>query len=354
MQSTTLYFKQGSSDKVYRAAIEPYENGWIVTFAYGRRGTTLTAGTKTSEPVSEEKARQIYDKLIREKAAKGYTLGEEATPYRVSSPEKIDTGIHCQLLNPIEESQLDRFIANPAYWAQEKHDGRRLLIQKRGDVVIGINKLGFETAIPQPIAESARTFSKDFLLDGEIVGETVFAFDLLEISGRNLRPKGYAERCLELINILATKFQKSILMTQSAFLPLQKVRLLEELQAEGKEGIVFKRLDAPYSEGRPASGGSQFKFKFCESASCIVGKINAKRSVRLELFDGDRLISVGNVTIPANHDIPKVGTVIEVRYLYAFRGGSLFQPVYLGQRDDITIQECVISQLQFKAEAIAA
>ena len=37
MESTTLYFKQGSSDKEYHAAIEPKDGGYIVTFAYGRR-----------------------------------------------------------------------------------------------------------------------------------------------------------------------------------------------------------------------------------------------------------------------------------------------------------------------------
>ena len=35
-QSTTLYYKQGGSDKVYTAAVEPSGAGFIVTFAYGR------------------------------------------------------------------------------------------------------------------------------------------------------------------------------------------------------------------------------------------------------------------------------------------------------------------------------
>ena len=38
MESTTLYFKEGSSDKIYQAAIEQQEAGYLVTFAYGRRG----------------------------------------------------------------------------------------------------------------------------------------------------------------------------------------------------------------------------------------------------------------------------------------------------------------------------
>ena len=80
MENTTLYFKQGSSDKVYQAAIEPKDGGYIVTFAYGRRGATLTTGTKTQSPVNYDEAKIICDKLIREKTAKGYTPGEDGTP----------------------------------------------------------------------------------------------------------------------------------------------------------------------------------------------------------------------------------------------------------------------------------
>ena len=67
------------------------------------------------------------------------------------------------------------------------------------------------------------------------------------------------------------------------------------------------------------------------------------------LFDGHKVVPVGNVTIPPNHKIPVVGAVIEVRYLYAFRGGSIYQPVYLGARTDITAEECSTAQLKYKA-----
>ena len=77
-----------------------------------------------------------------------------------------------------------------------------------------------------------------------------------------------------------------------------------------------------------------------------------KRShVKVSLLNGRSLVSCGNVTIPANHQIPPVGTVVEVRYLYAYRDSlALYQPVYLGPRDDVDPGECVVSQLKFKAE----
>ena len=45
--------------------------------------------------------------------------------------------------------------------------------------------------------------------------------------------------------------------------------------------------------------------------------------------------------LPANQ-------IVEVRYLYAYPGGSLYQPVYLGARDDIQLDDCTIQQLKFK------
>jgi predicted DNA-binding WGR domain protein len=71
----TLYYREGSSDKVYQASIEPQGEGFVVNFAYGRRGSTMNTGTKTQTPVDYDSARSIYDKLVREKKAKGYTEG---------------------------------------------------------------------------------------------------------------------------------------------------------------------------------------------------------------------------------------------------------------------------------------
>ena len=120
--------------------------------------------------------------------------------------------------------------------------------------------------------------------------------------------------------------------------------------------MVFKEVDAPYSPGRPNSGGPQLKFKFVESASFVVTGHNAKRSVSLGLYqgDGDILVPAGNVTIPPNHDVPQVGDVVDAQYLYAYReSGSIYQPVYMGKRADIPASECTTDQLKYKSEAEA-
>jgi bifunctional non-homologous end joining protein LigD len=95
------------------------------------------------------------------------------------------------------------------------------------------------------------------------------------------------------------------------------------------------------------------KYKFYATASVVVTKVNAQRSVAVSVYDNSGKVSLpvaaGNVTIPANQPVPEVGQVLEVRYLYAYKGGSLFQPTSLGVRDDVDPAECVIGQLKYKA-----
>jgi bifunctional non-homologous end joining protein LigD len=69
--------------------------------------------------------------------------------------------------------------------------------------------------------------------------------------------------------------------------------------------------------------------------------VNAgRRSSALELLDAGTggWAGVGNVTVPAP------GDVVEVRYLYAYRGGSLYQPVYLGRREDVDAPACLLGR----------
>jgi len=349
MEQITLYFRQGSSDKVYQASIEQQDGGYVVNFAFGRRGTTLQTGAKTQSPVSYEEAKGIFDKLVNEKIAKGYTPGEDGTPYEHTDKKNRVAGITCQLLNPIDESEATRLINDAAFCLQEKLDGRRLLLERRSNSINGINRLGLFVGVPEPIAAAARKLPVDCVLDGEAVGETLHVFDLLKIDGSSIRGQSYQYRYRQLGD-LVSKAPGCISLVSTATGKPEKALAFCTFKAMKAEGVVFKRLDAAYTPGRPASGGSQFKFKFCETATFIVSHINAKRSVALMLLDGSKTVPVGNVTIPPNEQIPIIGATIECRYLYCFRGGSIFQPVYLGQRDDIPPEECVIGQLKYKPD----
>jgi bifunctional non-homologous end joining protein LigD len=348
--SVTLYYKEGSSDKVYQVSVEPSGPGFTVNFAYGRRGSTLQTGTKTSTPVGYNEAKNIMLRLVNEKMTKGYTPGESGTPYQHSDKEERATGILPQLLNDMDKSDLVRLIEDDNWWAQEKFDGRRVLIRKDHNQITGINRQGLAIDLPAPIVEAVRSIDQArFVLDGECVGNTFIAFDVLSEATLDLASTPYHVRYLHLIDLMETASSDSIRYVETATAKKEKEEFLALLRAQRKEGIVFKDKNAPYTPGRPASGGPQLKFKFVATASCIVAGANgAKRSVKLELLDRGRRVTVGNVTIPPNYAVPSAGTVAEVRYLYAYPGGSLFQPVYWGRRDDIPADSCTVGQLKFK------
>lgn len=354
MTKISLYYRQGSSDKEYHAQMEPSGAGWVVNFQYGRRGSSLTTGTKTATPVSQEAAGRIFDRLVAEKKAKGYTEGEAGTPY-TNDTAKAFSGVVPQLLNPVAEDEVEALIASDDWCAQEKLDGRNRLL-RIGDSVEGINKLGVVVGIPRPVHDTARLFGPG-LLAGEEIADTLHVFDLLELRGRDLRGLPYKDRYLTLTNALAgmpSHHLNAFAWVETAWTEDAKRGMLARLRGAKAEGIVFKNVMAPYAPGRPNSGGPQMKLKFCQTCSAIVSAVNQRRSVALRLLsDSGEPVDVGNVTIPPNKPVPTVGAVIEVRYLYAYPGGSLYQPVYLGPRDDIGGLECTLRQLKFKRDEAA-
>ena len=349
-ERTTLYYREGSSDKVYQAWIEPAGNLFVVNFAFGRRGSTLNTGTKTNSPVAYANARTIFEKLVREKKAKGYSEGVNAVSYEAARNTGEHTGITPQLLNPVAEDEVEALLHSNDWCMQEKFDGRRVLIRKEGNTVTGVNRRGFAIGLPKCVGAELGTFSMDFLLDGEAVGERYHVFDLLSLAGEDLRTTSYRTRLAELIRLIGFGKYDHLLTVLSYIAAGQKQMFLAEAKAQRKEGVVFKHLEAPYTAGRPSSGGTQLKHKFCATLSARVVKRNAGRSVELALKGNGGWQSCGNVTVPVNHAMPSSEDIVEVRYLYAFpESGALFQPVYLGPRSDLDLAACTTDQLKFKA-----
>lgn len=369
IESVTLGFCQGSSDKVYAASLVEVDGGYLVEFQYGRRGNALKAGTKTASPVELAAAKKVYDKLVASKVSEGYTTGESGVAFQGSENEQRISGLLPQLLNPIDEDELEAFLEDDRHVGQQKHDGeRRMLRAVAGVEVVGINRKGLTVPLPVPVVESVASLS--CVLDGEMVGNVLYAFDILEYDGQDLRSEGCLSR-IQVLERVGQAFGEAVKVVGTAIGSQAKRELLQRVRDLGQEGIVFKRVDAPYEPGRPNSGGAQRKFKLVDSATVRVRSVNgSKRSVEVEVsvprvvdgrtVYGDVVMSVGSVTIPANHSIPAAGTVVEVEYLYCFEGGSLFQPVYKGPREDLVASDLsVISirQLKFKkahAEALAA
>jgi hypothetical protein len=81
IEKVCLYYREGTSDKVYEIHLTQEEDGYRVTGYNGRRGTKLVAQPKTPRPVPYRTARYIFDNLEASK------LNHRRTPYHVASRE---------------------------------------------------------------------------------------------------------------------------------------------------------------------------------------------------------------------------------------------------------------------------
>lgn len=363
IEKSSLYYSEGRSDKEYHAEIIEVAGAHIVNFRYGRRGGALTSGTKTSSPVEFTEAKRIYDKLVKEKIAKGYTPDVSGVAYQNTAHAGIKTGFMPQLLSPITEQEAMDLISDSNWAVQEKMDGERRAAHAENGYVIGINRRGLIVSLPQAIADELAAIddhSGAIRVDGEIIGDVLHVFDLHIHQGQQIQALPWIER-MRLAESALSKC-RHIQAVPMAVTTDQKGDLWNEVVTNNGEGVVFKRLNSPVTEGRPNSGGNWLKFKFTESATCCVIAINPdRRSVQIGLLElnihpnatVNQMTPVGNVTIPPNHDVPVSGDIVEVEYLYAYEGGSLYQPVYRGKRRDQEISACHIGQLKFKPEACA-
>lgn len=346
-KSIRLTFIEGSSDKEYNAQIVKDGEGYQVHFQYGRRNGTLQSGSKTTAPVDLDSAEKIYNKMVKEKTSKGYQIDGGASTSTFQPVAKEESGTIPQLLNPVDESELSDLISDSSFLFQKKYDGERRLAFKSGDSCFGGNRKGQKVSLPSEVVESLSKES-DIELDGEIIGNTLYVFDLLKHNGKYYKDLPLSKRLLALS---ALSFGPNVVVAPSATTVKDKKELLAKLQEEGAEGIVAKDFTAKYTSSRPASGGSALKFKFYKTATVKVTALTkGKRSVQVSVLDGKDFVDVGAVTIPPNYEVPAAGELVEVRYLYAYKGGCLYQPTYLGVRKDLDESEAVASQLEYKQE----
>ena len=155
-------------------------------------------------------------------------------------------------------------------WVHEiKHDGYRLQVRRDGDTVRLFTRNGYDWSARYPAISvtAALLRASSFMLDGEAVvcgpdGVAVFdalhrrgtvteammyAFDLLELDGQDLRALPLGDRKRRLAGLLSGRRLGIVLSDHTdedgALLFVHACRM-------GLEGIVSKRLSAPYRSGR--------------------------------------------------------------------------------------------------------
>jgi bifunctional non-homologous end joining protein LigD len=308
------------------------------------------------------KAQMLANQLITSKTIKGYTVISVAhtqsettdqqqlvVPTTSLAPAKERSPHLPQLLNPIDPLDAAVLRSDDNYWQQQKMDGDRRAVEITSSQIRGINRLGFYVPVNDEIKDSLKDIVFQSLIDGEIVQGILYAFDLLIEDGRDLRRQPYYVRLAQL-EALQPVLGPAVQIVPTARTKEEKQRAFQAGEAAGVEGFVYKLKNAPYTIGRPNSGGPQLKLKFWKSASVIVTGFNAKNSFTMGVYDKGEVVSIGNCT--GKTDIPlAIGDVVEVKYLY-FQS-ALVQPECLQKRTDMMAEDCTLDQLVESGEKSA-
>ncbi len=226
----------------------------------------------------------------------------------------------------------------PGWVTEIKFDGYRMLCRKQGDAVTLLTRNGLDWTERLPaLAEAVRRLpTQSLMLDGELVslegdGRSSFAalqealsnnqtgrlsyyaFDLLHQDDTDLRPLPLGARKQALKTLLeAADADQPIRISEH--LTSKAARVRGEACKHGLEGVVCKRLDAPYRAGR---GTDWVKLKCENREEFVIVGFTAPKGSRADLgalqvgrYDAGRVL----------HFAGGVGTGLSVSTLRALRG----------------------------------
>lgn len=263
-------------------------------------------------------------------------------------------------------------------WAmQQKVDGMRAqLVANHGDLWIRSGGGGpIKSTTATPVAEMIVTWARhagldrddlDLIIDGEIIAKggvgTWNIFDIAHHRDGDDQLLDENEPFIARINHLRTLMgelpsEDWIRVLPTASTPDEKLRLWSQIEAANVEGAVVKRKDALYEWDTRTD--NMLKVKRTHTIDCVVlergpgnGRNGEGNWLRLGLNKKNgSLYEVGRCsTIGKPHAEP--GDVVEVKYLYAGKGGRLVQPTHLRTRDDKYPNECTTAQLQFVSKKV--
>lgn len=275
------------------------------------------------------------------------------------------------------EQELQTLVGT--HWFDEKLDGIRALVG-RGEIGCTIrNRNGRDMTATWPEVEAATTLllQPGTILDGEITAlhgsfqdiaardrrqsaaqadtcpAKFTAFDILHHPERgDVRHWRYQDRraLLDSLGLVGT-LETSVVSPDPD--------LYEKIKALGGEGIVAKRLDARYSQGRKRDW---LKYKATRTVSCIAvgyepgkgSRANCGAFLLAMIDENNQARIVGRVgsgfteteIAHVKAEIDRgIFPILEIRVLGRTREDKLRQPVHIGLRTDLAIHDVVVNQL---------
>jgi len=261
----------------------------------------------------------------------------------------------CQLLTLVDGQTAVRYLQSDRYAAQQKLDGKRIILAIDRNSVTAHNREGLVCEVSKDVVQQARVLAPvaPLIFDCEWLQQTksLHVFDLLKIDGNDFRALPFHQRHDQLCRTLAVAQLPNILPVRTEYESQQKIALLQRISEHNLEGIVLKPLAAPYRVGRQ---NDHFKYKFTAVSSFLVIRLNQKQSVALGAYDENgKLVDCGDVKIRNSRFKVREGMIIDVEYAHAFKNSNrIFQPRMKVIRDDLRPEACTLSQLRFKGTEI--
>lgn len=254
------------------------------------------------------------------------------------------------LCGSVQANQVETYLNDDNWVAQQKLDGDRLLIHVTDHTVTPLNRDGVRRSNPTPkvVLDQFAVLPGEWVLDGELLTSGEFwLFDLPKAADGIGPTDPYWKRYEVLERVFAGGIWQPadcIRLLPMARTTLAKRRLLRDLHGRGAEGLIFRHMDAGYKPGKRSE--LALKAKFTHTAEVVVHQVrpDGRDNCTFRLFRDGRLVPAGSVSLVGRPPVAP-GDVIEVRYLYASEDSLLYQPVMLRVRHDKAPSECTVDQL---------
>ena len=236
------------------------------------------------------------------------------------------------------------YLDSPEWGMSQKIDGQRMVLSIDSGKVIGYNRNGVERDIPATISNYLKDMPVSFTLDGELLNDQYHMFDIVSAPSGTIC-SWPLERRYQLVCDLAERMDSSIIRKVKIH-TINKREIFDDLLYFKAEGVVFKKLSAPYKSGR---NSNFIKYKFLNEVDCYVTEIGSesKANIVLSMWNGNEFIEVGKCSaLTADGPSVKVGDVVTVTCLYVTDSNRLYHTVMPRIRTDKEPQECLIDQLE--------
>lgn len=193
-------------------------------------------------------------------------------------------------------------------------------------------------------------------VDSDNTKVKLFVFDILSVNGKKITDRPLRHRLSELLQISHKLQSEHIDILPYSTTPIQKRKLYDKVIASGGEGIMLKRLDAPYLEGeRPAN--NWYKAKKFATYDCVVtgfskgkGKFNQQvGAVKFGQYVNGKLIDLGQasgmndrIRLDMSFNPGKyLGHVVVIKGMERLKSGAIRHPQFVGMHLGKNPSQCI-------------